>query len=126
VSGPARAVAAPAHPTGHRAGFGGGQKYPVLCRARHHAATAPARSCAFFRYRELGRICIDVLRDAKAPVALERIATVVMQIKGLPDDKRLRRHVTDIVRASFSVAWFRASAWWRRLPKTGNILLHHR
>jgi len=33
----------------------------------------PAPHGLFFRYRELGRICLDVLRDADGPVTLDRI-----------------------------------------------------
>jgi len=60
----------------------------------------PASHGLFFRYRELGRICIDVLRDARGPVALDRIVTVAIEVKGLPDDARLRKHVTDTARAA--------------------------
>lgn len=60
----------------------------------------PASHGLFFRYRELGRICMGVLRDAKGPVALDRIVAVAIEAKGLPDDKRLRRHVSDTARAS--------------------------
>lgn len=31
---------------------------------------------------------------------LERIVSRIIDIKGLPDDRRLRKHVTDTVRAS--------------------------
>ena len=60
----------------------------------------PASHGLFFRYRELGRICIGVLRDAKEPVRLDRIVGVAIEVKGLPDDTRLRKHVTDTMRAA--------------------------
>ena len=63
-------------------------------------AIKPASHGLFFRYRELGRICIDVLREAGKPVTLEHIASVAIEIKGLPDDTRLRKHVRDTARAS--------------------------
>ena len=43
----------------------------------------------FFRYRELGRICMDVLREADGPVTLDRIVAVAIEVKGLPGDRRL-------------------------------------
>jgi len=60
----------------------------------------PASHGLFFQYRELGRICMDVLRDAKGPVTLDRVVAVAIEVKGLPDDARLRKHVTDTCRAS--------------------------
>lgn len=60
----------------------------------------PASHGLFFRYRELGRICIDVLRDAGGPVTLDRIVAVAVEAKGLPDDKRLHKHITDTARRS--------------------------
>jgi hypothetical protein len=60
----------------------------------------PASHGLFFRYRELGRICINVLRKARGPVKLDRIAAVAIEVKGLPDDTRLRKHVADTARAS--------------------------
>ena len=60
----------------------------------------PASHGLFFRYRELGRICIDVLREARGPVMLERIVAVAMEVKGLPNDTRLRKHVADTARGA--------------------------
>jgi len=60
----------------------------------------PASHGLFFQYRELGRICMDVLRGARGPVTLDRIVDVAIETKGLPDDRRLRKHVTDNVRAN--------------------------
>jgi hypothetical protein len=64
---------------------------------------APIRPSArglFFQYRELGRLCVDALREAGKPVTLEWVADMVMAAKGLPDDKRLRKHVMDSARQS--------------------------
>jgi hypothetical protein len=60
----------------------------------------PGSHGLFFRYRELGRICLDVLRSADGPMTLDRITEAAMRAKKLPDGKRLRRHVADTARAS--------------------------
>jgi hypothetical protein len=64
------------------------------------APIRPTSHGLFFQYRELGRLCLDALRKAGKPVTLEWIADIVMATKGLPDDKRLRRHVMDSARQS--------------------------
>jgi hypothetical protein len=64
---------------------------------------APIRPSArglFFKYRELGRLCLDALRKAGKPVTLEWIVEMVMAAKGLPNDKHLRKHVMDTSRQS--------------------------
>jgi hypothetical protein len=60
----------------------------------------PASHGLFFRYRELGRICVDVMRDARRPVRLDRIVAVAIEVKGLAADTHLRKHVTDCARAT--------------------------
>ena len=64
------------------------------------APIRPSTRGLFFQYRELGRICLDVLREAKGPVTLDHIASVAMEIKGFPDDRRLRRQIGDTARQS--------------------------
>ena len=59
----------------------------------------PASHGMFFGYKELTRLCLGVLRQAGKPVTLEWIADAIMAAKGFPDDKRLRRHVSDSARA---------------------------
>lgn len=70
------------------------------CDPEMIAPIRPARHGLFFRYREVSRLCLDILRHAEGPIMLERIVARIMDIKGLPDDRRLRKHVTDTVRAS--------------------------
>lgn len=53
----------------------------------------PASHGLFFQYRELPRLCLDLLRHAKGPVTLTQLTDQIMAAKGLPDDPRLRRHV---------------------------------
>ncbi len=64
------------------------------------APIRPTSYGLFFRYRELGRLCLGALRKAGKPVTLEWIADALMAAKGLPDDKRLRKHVMDTARQS--------------------------
>jgi hypothetical protein len=78
-------------------------------------AIKPASHGLFFRYRELGRICIDVLREAGKPVTLEHITSVAIEIKGLPDDTRLRKHVRDTARSSLKRLALKGTA--RRLVR---------
>jgi hypothetical protein len=60
----------------------------------------PTTRGLFFQYRELGRLCLNALRAAGKPVTLDFIADHIMEAKGLPDDKHLRKHVMDTARAS--------------------------
>ena len=53
----------------------------------------PAKHGLFFQYRELPRLCLDIMRTAKNPVTLDQLVNRVMTAKGLPIDRRLRRHV---------------------------------
>jgi hypothetical protein len=52
----------------------------------------------FFKYGELARLALEIMREAGRPVTLERIIDLAMEAKGLPDDTRLRKHVTDVAR----------------------------
>jgi hypothetical protein len=70
------------------------------CDPEMIAPIRPTSHGLFFRYKELGRFCLDALRVAGKPVTLDQIATHVMLAKGLPEDKHLRRHVTDSARQS--------------------------
>jgi|HubBroStandDraft_1064217.scaffolds.fasta_scaffold108236_2 hypothetical protein len=69
------------------------------CDPEMIAPIRPARHGLFFRYRELSRLCVDILRRAKGPMTLDAIVDQVMEAKGLPPDRRLRRHVGDVARA---------------------------
>ena len=59
------------------------------------APIRPTSHGLFFQYKELGRLCLDALRVARQPVMLDRIVSHVMAVKGLPDDRHLRKHITD-------------------------------
>jgi hypothetical protein len=54
----------------------------------------------FFQYKEPGRLCLNALRVAGKPITLDQIASHVMLAKGLPDDRNLRKRVTDTARQS--------------------------
>jgi hypothetical protein len=64
------------------------------------APIRPSSRGLFFQYRELGRLCLDALREAGKPMMLEQIAAYAMLAKGLPDDKHLRAQVINNVRQS--------------------------
>jgi hypothetical protein len=64
------------------------------------APIRPSNRGLFFQYRELGRLCLDALREADKLVTLDQIASYVMLAKGLPDDRRLRERVINNVRQS--------------------------
>jgi hypothetical protein len=63
------------------------------CDPEMIAPIQPAKHGLFFRYRELPRLCLDLLRRAEGPMTLNRIVDQVMAVKGLPVDPRVRRHV---------------------------------
>jgi len=60
----------------------------------------PGSHGLFFGYRELPRLCLDVLRKAGKPVALGAIVEWIIAAKGLTLDGRLRKHVTGTTRAA--------------------------
>jgi hypothetical protein len=64
------------------------------------APIRPTSHGLFFQYKELGRLCLDALRRAGQPAMLDQIDNHVMVVKGLPDDRHLRKHITDSARAS--------------------------
>src|ERR1019366_1925245 len=64
------------------------------------APIRPTSHGLFFLYRELGRLCLGALRVEGKPLTLDQITSHVMLTKGLPDDRHLRKHVTDSARAS--------------------------
>lgn len=58
----------------------------------------PGSHGLFFGYRELSRICVDCLREAKGPVRLDQIVDRAIEAKGFTNDTRLRKHITDTAR----------------------------
>jgi hypothetical protein len=64
------------------------------------APIRPTSHGLFFRYRELSRLCIDILRRAKGPMTLDQIVGQVLTIRGLPDDPTFRRHASNTSRAA--------------------------
>jgi hypothetical protein len=64
------------------------------------APIRPASRGLFFGYRELTRLCLDILREAGGPLTLDSTIDRVMATKGFPDDGRLRRRIYEITRAS--------------------------
>lgn len=59
-----------------------------------------SRRDVFFRYKELPRLCLDVLRPAKEEMRLDHIVDRVVTLKGFTLDNHLRKHITDSVRAT--------------------------
>jgi hypothetical protein len=64
------------------------------------APIRPSVRGLFFQYRELGRLCLDALREAGKPMMLDQIAAYAMLAKGLPDDRHVRAQVINNVRQS--------------------------
>jgi len=62
------------------------------------APIRPAPRGAFFRYGELSRLAINILRQVGKPVTLNAIVGLAMQGKGLADDPHLKRNVTNVAR----------------------------
>jgi hypothetical protein len=54
----------------------------------------------FFGYREVTRLCLDIMREARKPLTLDSIIDRVVMLKGLPDDSMIRRRVYETVRSS--------------------------
>jgi hypothetical protein len=59
----------------------------------------PGSHGLFFGYRELSRLCIDFMREADGPVALDQIVDRAIETKGFTADRRLRKHISDTTRA---------------------------
>ena len=53
----------------------------------------------FFSYRELPRMCLDILRNADKPLRLDHIAVQIGMLKGFDLAGPMRRHVTNSARA---------------------------
>jgi hypothetical protein len=70
------------------------------CDPEMIAPLRPTSRGLFFRYQELARLCMGILREAKAPLTLDSIIDQVVAAKGFPDDGRLRRRIYEITRAS--------------------------
>jgi hypothetical protein len=64
------------------------------------APIRPSTRGLFFQYREVGRLCMDALRQAGKPVTLDWITAHVMLAKGLPEDNHMRRIVSNNARQS--------------------------
>jgi hypothetical protein len=64
------------------------------------APIRPSSRGLFFGYRELTRLCLTILREARTPLTLDSIIDRVIVAKGLPRDSRLRKRIYEITRAS--------------------------
>ena len=62
----------------------------------------PGSHGLFFGYRELSRLCIDCLREAKGPVRHDQIVDRAMNAKGFAMDPRLRKHIADTARQTLN------------------------
>lgn len=60
----------------------------------------PVSRNLFFKYGQLPRLIMKVLREAEGPMALERIVDTVIEAKGLTVDSRVMRHIRTTVRAT--------------------------
>ena len=65
----------------------------------------------FFSYRELPRMCLDILRNADKPLRLDHIAVQIGMLKGFDMDGPLRRHVTNSARATLVRMKARGAVW---------------
>ena len=57
------------------------------------APIRPGSHGLFFSYRELPRLCLDILHKAKGPIRFDAIVDQVVDAKGFGLDGHLRRHV---------------------------------
>ena len=62
------------------------------------APIRPAARGTFFRYGELSRLAISILRRVGKPVTLNAIVGLAIEGKGLPDDPHLKRNITNVAR----------------------------
>ncbi len=69
------------------------------CRPDMIPSVRPYLRGLYFGYRELARLGLDAMREARGPITLARIVVYVIVAKGLPDDTGLRRHISDTTRA---------------------------
>jgi hypothetical protein len=63
------------------------------CGPEMIAPIRPSTHGLFFQYRELTRLTLDIPRQSGTPLRLGQIVDRVMEVKGLPDDRGLWRHV---------------------------------
>jgi hypothetical protein len=70
------------------------------CDPEMIAPIRPTSRGLFFGYKELTRLCMSILREAKGPLTLGSIIDRVVATKGFPDDGKLRRRIYEITRAS--------------------------
>jgi hypothetical protein len=77
------------------------QMFTPDCNPDMIAPIRPAgRRDMFFSYRETPRMCLDILRTAKAPMRLDHMVDRVVLLKGFEMEGHLRKHTTDRVRAT--------------------------
>jgi hypothetical protein len=60
----------------------------------------PVSPNLFFKYGELPRLVIGVLRKAEGPMLLDQVVNAVTEAKGLTVDRKIRRHIRDTVRVA--------------------------
>ena len=60
----------------------------------------PGSHGLFFKYRELPRLCLDILREARVPVRFDHLVARVIAARGIEPDGHLRRHIADTTRAA--------------------------
>lgn len=53
----------------------------------------------FFGYRELTRMCIRPLREAKGPMRFDVIVERMTEAKGIEVDRHLQKHIADTTSA---------------------------
>lgn len=71
------------------------------CNAEMIAPIQPAgRRDMFFSYREVPRLCLDILRTERKPMRLDHIVDRAVLLKGVELEGHLRKHITDRVRAT--------------------------
>jgi len=64
------------------------------------APIRPSTRGLFFGYREVTRLCLDIMRESRKPLTLDSIIDRVVALKSLPDDSMIRRRVYETVRSS--------------------------
>ena len=60
----------------------------------------PVSPNLFFKYGELPRLIINILRKAQGPLLLDQVVNAVTEAKGLVVDRKVRRHIRDTVRVA--------------------------
>ena len=81
----------------------------------------PVSRNLFFKYGQLPRMILSILREAEGPMALDRIVDTVIEAKDLTVDRRVMQHIRDTVRATLMWMELRGiarrvldepEAWW--------------